>query len=69
MNAIIACTQIEIMAMYQERVTLLVGKPRHEIETILAAAEQLLTADKFSHQVAAQINRAACLRVLGKLKS
>ena len=66
MNDQIQHLQAQLMALYESQVTLLVGLRRRDIEDLLHQAEELQHSTTFTLRTAAEINRAACLRVLGK---
>jgi len=66
-NGEIVHVRAEFLKTYEAQAARLKEKSRRELEDLLHEAEELLHADDFSVRVAAEVNRAACLVLLGRL--
>lgn len=68
MNAEIAITQRAFMNLYEEKRAYLATKPMRFVEDLLHETEDLRRSNILSIRAAAEINHAACLKVLGRLE-
>jgi hypothetical protein len=67
LNVELSITQTAFLRLYHDKVAYLIGKPRRVLEDLLHEAEENIHAETFSLRASAEINRAACLKVLGRL--
>lgn len=67
-NAEITIVQGRFMRLYSSQRDYLKAKPAQFIEDLLHESEELVNHEDLSLRAAAEINRAACLSVQGKLQ-
>ncbi|MEI6195260.1 MAG: hypothetical protein WCS42_13115 [Verrucomicrobiota bacterium] len=67
MNAEIIRTQRQYLGLYESQEIYLLGKSRQFLDNLLHQAEELQFAEDCSVRIAAEINRVACLKLLGRL--
>ena len=66
MNAEIIQARKRFLDLYELQCSYLAGKPQRFVEDLLHEAEELRHDPSFSIVASAEINRAACLKTLGK---
>ena len=67
MNAEIAITQRAFLKLYEDKRAYLATKPKQFLNDLLHEAEELRAGADYSLRASAEINRAACLSLLGRL--